>query len=249
MNFNAKPFKNWFGFSRRERRATFVLLIILVIIIGLRYIIPASTIQISDITGIVLPGYDSAEGTSDQTNAKVVYTAYHKYQSGDSMKKTGAPTGDKKHQEAVNAKPPGFGSKKSLAQKSLIDINTCDSAELVRLPGIGPVLSARIVKYRNYLGGYASTLQLKEVYGLSPETYELIRSRVIADPAVIKRIGINTADYREFSRVRYLEKYEISAILKYRELKGRIDNVNELTDNKLITVEKAQKVGPYLRFD
>jgi DNA uptake protein ComE-like DNA-binding protein len=249
MNFSAKPFKNWFGFSRRERRATFVLLIILVIIIGLRYIIPASTIQIRDITGIVLPGYDSADGTSDHTKAKVVYTAYHKYQSGDSLKKTGDPAGGKNQHEAVSAKPIKFGTQKSLAQKSLTDINTCDSAELVRLPGIGPVLSARILKYRNYLGGYASTSQLKEVYGLSPETYELIKSRVTADPKAIKRIGINTADYKELSRLRYIEKYEISAILKYRELKGRIDDINELTDNKLITVEKAQKVGPYLRYD
>jgi len=249
MNFSAKPFKNWFGYSRRERRATFVLLIILVLIIGLRYIIPSSTIQIRDITGVVQPGNDNTDHASDCSPAKVVYTTYHRNHSGDSMKRSGSSPGSNGSQEAVNAKPVKFGKQKSPGQKALTDINTCDSSELVRLPGIGPVLSARILKYRRYLGGFASTSQLKEVYGLYPETYELITGRVFVNPEAIKRILINTADYKELSRVRYLEKYEISAILKYRELNGRIDNINELIDNKLITGEKAQKVAPYLRFD
>jgi hypothetical protein len=46
----------------------------------------------------------------------------------------------------------------------------------------------------------------------------------------------------------YFEKYEVSAILKYRELKGRIPGINDLTENKLITTEKAYKVGPYLKY-
>ncbi|TAL66327.1 MAG: hypothetical protein EPN88_08645, partial [Bacteroidetes bacterium] len=60
---------------------------------------------------------------------------------------------------------------------------------------------------------------------------------------------INSADYKKLSRLPYLEKYEVSAILKYRELKGNITNITDLIDNKLITKEKASKVGSYLRFD
>ena len=33
-------------------------------------------------------------------------------------------------------------------QRQIIEINSSDSAALVKLPGIGPVLSARIIKYR-----------------------------------------------------------------------------------------------------
>ena len=62
---------------------------------------------------------------------------------------------------------------------------------------------------------------MKEVYGLSEETYEMIKDRITADSSFINRININTADYKELSRVRYLDKYEITSILKYRELKGR----------------------------
>lgn len=133
-------------------------------------------------------------------------------------------------------------------QKTLIDLNNCDSALLVTLPGIGPVLSVRIIKYRNLLGGFASVNQLKEVYGLPPETFEIIKGRLFADSSAIIGININTAGYKELSRLPYLEKYEITSILKYRELKGRIEEMNDLTENKLLTVEKADRVRPYLNF-
>ncbi len=46
------------------------------------------------------------------------------------------------------------------------DINTADTTQLAELRGIGSKLSARIVKYRDALGGFHSTEQYVEVYGL-----------------------------------------------------------------------------------
>lgn len=133
-------------------------------------------------------------------------------------------------------------------QERLIEINTCDSADLERLPGIGPVLSARIIKYRNLLGGYVRTGQLKEVYGLTPETFELISGKVFADSSYVKKININVADYKQLIRIPYLERYDVAAILKYRELKGRIAGIGDLVENKLITVEQGEKIKGYLVF-
>ena len=130
-----------------------------------------------------------------------------------------------------------------------MDINSCDSSSLVSLPGIGPVLSGRIVKYRHLLGGFARTDQLKEVYGLPPETYDLIKNNIYADSAAIIRIMINSADFKTLRRMPYFENYEVTAILKYRELKGKIADINNLVDNNLITREKAKKLLPYLSFD
>jgi DNA uptake protein ComE-like DNA-binding protein len=111
------------------------------------------------------------------------------------------------------------------------------------------VLSSRIIKYRHLLGGFARITQLKEVYGLPEETFVMIKDRVFTDSTVVTRVSINSAGYKELSHIHYFEKYEITAILKYRELKGTITSIDDLTDNKLITVEKASKVGPYLKFD
>jgi competence protein ComEA len=135
-----------------------------------------------------------------------------------------------------------------LQLKPALDINSCDSLTLVALPGIGPVLSSRILKYRNLLGGFARVDQLKEVYGLPEETFEMIKGKLVADSSGIRRVNVNSAGYRELSRIHYLEKYDISSILKYRELTGRIKSMGDLKENKILTPDKAEKVEPYMDF-
>jgi DNA uptake protein ComE-like DNA-binding protein len=129
-----------------------------------------------------------------------------------------------------------------------IDLNKADSASLERLPGLGPVLSLRIIKYRKLLGGFASAEQLKEVYGLPEATFTLLTGRVFADSSDIAGININNADFKVLSKHPYLDKYDIQAILKYKELKGRISKLSELVDNKVLTATKAKKISPYLKF-
>ena len=39
------------------------------------------------------------------------------------------------------------------ARPRLLDLNRADSADLLPLPGIGPVFASRIIRYRDLLGG------------------------------------------------------------------------------------------------
>jgi DNA uptake protein ComE-like DNA-binding protein len=227
-NFFIEPLKNWFGYTRRERRATSILLIIIICILILRYSIPEKNIL------------KELSITNTDTVGSVGKLPLNLAIDGD--KSPGAMPVNKKQN---NNKSSVW---KSGQVKKLLDINTCDSADLERLPGIGPVLSVRIVKYRNLLGGFVKTDQLKEVYGLPPETFALISGRIFADSSAVKKININKADYKQLIRFPYFEKYEVSAILKYRELKGRIIGMGDLSENKLISAETVGKVRPYLEF-
>ena len=206
------------------------MLIIIVIIIGVRYLFPDSLIAIEDFTGNIPPVEKGAVSfRKDSSNKAKPFSA--DLHSGTKFKKN------------------SYTRKSNPQKKVIIDINISDSATLVALPGIGPVLSARIIKYRHLLGGFARIEQLKEVYGLPPETFEMIKGRIVADSTQITGISINSATYKEIIRLPYFEKYEVSAILKYRELKGRIKGISDLIENKLIAPEKAIKVGPYLKYD
>ena len=230
MYLNTEPIKNWFGFSRRERRATFILLVIIISIIGVRYLFPDTMIAIEDFSGINLP---------EKKNGVFLIR--------DSSNKGKAISSDR--YKGIKFNKTSYTRKTSSEKKIDIDINSCDSVSLMTLPAIGPVLSGRIIKYRRLLGGFARIEQLREVYGLAPETYEIIKNRVFADSTQITMIRINSATYKEIIRFPYFEKYEVTAILKYRELKGRITRINDLIDNKLITREKAIKVRSYLKFE
>lgn len=148
--------------------------------------------------------------------------------------------------ETTVARTQKYQPKKNPFKK--IDLNRCDSADLESLPGLGPVLSARIVRYRNLLGGYADVSQLKEVYGLPAETFDRISGMLSADPDNIRKIKINLADYRQLIRLPYFTRYEVNAVLKYRELKGKVENIGELVENGIIDSAKVSKVKWYLEF-
>lgn len=59
-----------------------------------------------------------------------------------------------------------------------LDLNAVTAEELQSLPGIGEVLSQRIVDYREEHGPFTSTDQLMDVYGIGPLLYESIQGYV-----------------------------------------------------------------------
>ncbi|HBH83030.1 MAG TPA: hypothetical protein DDY34_04390 [Bacteroidales bacterium] len=203
MKFDTAPYRNWFGYTRRERRASFILLILIVSVVSVRFLFPEKNTSVENIP--IVPEVNETVRTS-------------------------------------------FIQEYPKKRTVVVDINRCDTSELIKLPGIGPVLSLRIIKYRNLLGGYVRKDQLREVYGLPAETYDLIKDKVYVDTLIITTIDINSADFRTLVRFPYFDKSDVTSILKYRELEGRISSIEELVDNKLISEEKAGKVRSYLRF-
>ncbi len=65
---------------------------------------------------------------------------------------------------------------------ALININKTDAETLTRIDGIGPVLSERIIAYREEYGDFTSLDELLKVDGIGPKTLERIRSRLICLP-------------------------------------------------------------------
>lgn len=127
-----------------------------------------------------------------------------------------------------------------------IDINRADSLHLLPLPGIGPVYAGRIIKYRNLLGGFVRVEQLGEVYGISGETFDLIKDRVHIDTSFIRKIQLNSMTFKELLKHPYLEYEDVIAIVNYRESEGTIQSFQELQDNFLLQDSLLIRVSPYL---
>jgi competence protein ComEA len=71
---------------------------------------------------------------------------------------------------------PGVGAPGSAG--GLLNINSASATELETLPGIGEVLAATIVEYRDQNGPFASVDDLLDVSGIGPATLEEIRDQV-----------------------------------------------------------------------
>lgn len=128
----------------------------------------------------------------------------------------------------------------------VIDLNRADSVSLEKLPGIGPVLAGRIVKYRKLLGGYYSVGQLKEVYGLREEHYNKARPYLKASKEALRPIQINFASLGDLARHPYIDYREAKAVVNKREKLGKIEGFDALGD--IFLPEKVEKLHPYIIF-
>jgi competence protein ComEA len=80
--------------------------------------------------------------------------------------------------EAPAAVGAGSSTSGTSGTGTLVNINTASATELEALPGIGEVLAATIVAYRDEHGPFASVDQLEDVSGIGPSTLEELRDLV-----------------------------------------------------------------------
>jgi competence protein ComEA len=131
----------------------------------------------------------------------------------------------------------------------LFNINKADTHLISELFGTEDLISERIIKYRNLLGGFVNKKQFDEIYGLRSEQHNLITNNVFIDTTLIRRININKTDERTLDKHPYLNKYYAKAIIKYRDFKGEIKSINELSANNILPENIFFRIRPYLSVD
>ncbi len=120
-------------------------------------------------------------------------------------------------------KRPTYAKKASAGKPPMmIEINTADSLQLTRLYGIGPSFAGRILKYRGMLGGFFSPEQLLEVYGMDSLRYEGFKEHIRVDTSFIRKIPVNTAEFRDLLRHPYLDYETVKLIVNHRDRVGPI---------------------------
>ncbi|MGN6801256.1 MAG: ComEA family DNA-binding protein [Ginsengibacter sp.] len=141
-----------------------------------------------------------------------------------------------------------FPAKKTFEKKTIepFDINTADSSDFKTLPGIGPVLSKRIVTFRQKLGGFYSVDQVAETYNLPDSTFKKIRKYLLPDSKAIKKININTATLDELKAHPYISYSVANAIFQYRQQHGNFISIDDLKKIMSIDDKLLEKIAPYL---
>ncbi|WP_370090209.1 ComEA family DNA-binding protein [Ekhidna sp.] len=225
------------GFTKTEARGTLVLILIISIaLIGSSY-------RISHLK-------NKSEFVPDSTAIEWIKEA----QASIELKKEEETEFDK---SVFYPTKKNFEPKKKFAGKSkpklepllekieVLDLNLATAEELQKVRGIGPAYSERIVKYRDILGGFSDTTQLREVYGLKEETIaELLTHFEIKAP--VSKIDINSDSLKVLANHPYISYDLAKIIINYRREHGDIETADDLKKIKALDERTFLRLKPYL---
>jgi len=222
--------EGYFVFSKRERWGIYILSLITLMVWAIPFFF-ATDDSIEDVFQITYVQIDSAR---EQLIKK--QTAYNKAKYSNWTVQT--PMSKNQH-----------GSRSIPRQIAVLDINEADSLDLEKLPAIGEKLSSRIVRYRDRLGGFMHLLQLKEVYGLSDSTYQIILPLLkIAKDFKPKLIDINKVEYTDLRKHPYTNNSFIKLVLAYRKVHGNFSDRLALEKVEQMDKSVLDKLAPYLSY-
>jgi competence ComEA-like helix-hairpin-helix protein len=129
----------------------------------------------------------------------------------------------------------------------VVNINEGDTAAFIALPGIGSKLAARIVNFRDKLGGFYSVDQVGETYGLPDSTFQKIKDSLQLSGSV-KKLNVNTATKDELKAHPYIKWNLANAIVEYRNQHGVFKSLDDLKNIALIDETTFEKIVHYLSF-
>jgi len=136
--------------------------------------------------------------------------------------------------------------KKEKHPVAALELNSADSVQLLQIPGIGSVLSSRIIRYRNLLGGFYVLSQLREVYGLNDVNYPVVSTCLTVDPSTVKTFNINFSTLKEMGHHPYIGYKTARKLLRLRDQKGKFQIPEDLSP--VVTSDSLKRLTPYLKF-
>lgn len=122
----------------------------------------------------------------------------------------------------------------------LIPVNNIDT--LYQHPLLRPDMIKRMVKYRSLLGGFYSSNQVQEVYGISPSWFKKVKPYLRVDTLGIKKLSLNTGTFQEINKHPYISYEETQLICRARKNK----ELKEQDLKILLDSELYCKIAPYI---
>jgi DNA uptake protein ComE-like DNA-binding protein len=123
-------------------------------------------------------------------------------------------------------------------------LNTADTTQLMKVPGIGSYYAKEIVRHGKWIGGYVSVDQLDEIDGF-PQT---AKQYFIVDHPTPQRLNINRLSLKQLRNHPYINYYQAKAIVDYRRLHGDIKSLQDLRFSKDFTEGAIRRLEPYIEY-
>ena len=128
---------------------------------------------------------------------------------------------------------------------TLVDVNTADTTELKKIPGIGSGIARRIVASRNRLGGFYTLDQLNEVEFVTADLLKWFK----LEGDSVRKLPINRVGLDKLRAHPYINFYQAKVIVEYRRKKGEIKSLSQLALYEEFTEKDFKRLSAYISFD
>ena len=125
-----------------------------------------------------------------------------------------------------------------------IVLNTADTNQLKKVPGIGSYYAKEIVRHGKWLGGYVTVDQLDEIDGFPSEA----KKYFVVERPTPQRININRLTLQQLRRHPYINYYQAKTIVDYRRLHGDIHSLQDLRFSRDFSPEAIRQLEPYVEY-
>lgn len=125
-----------------------------------------------------------------------------------------------------------------------IVLNTADTNQLKKVPGIGSYYAKEIVRHGKWLGGYVSVDQLDEIDGFPSEA----KKYFVVERPTPQRINVNRLTLQQLRRHPYINYYQAKTIVDYRRLHGDIHSLQDLRFSRDFSPEAIRQLEPYVEY-
>ena len=240
--------KDFFYYSKSERRAVYVLLVLIALFVVGIVCIPERQ-----------PALDSGLTAADSAEWKKLETETFpktKYSPRDSFPKRKKysetyRSNSRKSQRNDSTERKDFLPKKEYVkvfkypEGTQIDVNSADTVELKKIPGIGSGIAGSIVRYRERLGGFYALNQLEEVKHVTPDLLKWFK----LENDSIRKVEINKAGLDKLRAHPYLNFYQAKIIIEHRRKKGPIKSLSQLALYEEFAEKDLNRLSAYISFD
>lgn len=158
----------------------------------------------------------------------------------------------------------GYTQGYPLRKIPIIHVNTATAEQWKQLPGIGDVLSQRIVKYRTAIKGFKQVDDVAKVYGIKDSVFQKIKPFLRHDVLVVEKkeveesqgessikrvsnekVNINNASVKDMTVVG-IPYHVAKAIVVYREQHGLYTDIAQIKNIIFINQSTYEKVAPLM---
>ena len=129
-----------------------------------------------------------------------------------------------------------------------LELNQCDTSDIVVVPQFGSKRAQKLVEYRENLGGFYAFEQVKEIYILQNIEIEFLKKYFTLNLSLIRKTNINTATYKELITHPYIDSYLAKRIINDREKNGKFTSMEEVQKTTNAYQELIEKLRHYIEF-